>query len=145
MSKPLRETTEYRYEGIRRSNIPAPTIDLIAFAPSDDLLIGTAKAIIDTGATITCVPASIIDAIGRKNLSATSKKVVGAFRGRRSQLEKESYTVNLKLGNCYFENIEVVVLPDMEYGLIGRDILNDFKITFDGPNDSWKVEARCNG
>jgi predicted aspartyl protease len=143
MSKPLQDTAVYKYERLKRSNQSAPTIEIVAFAPSDKSLTAKAKAIIDTGATITCVPISVIEAIGHQNLNATSKKVVGAFRSRRAIVERESYTLNLRLGNCYFENIEVVVLHEIEYGLIGRDILNDFRIIFDGPRDAWTVEAKC--
>jgi len=117
---------------------------LEVFAPTDKELVSRSKALIDTGATITCVPESVIAELGRENLVATKKNVEGAFGGRQTQTEREAYVLNIKLDKCYFHDIEVVVLPpDKDYALIGRDILNDFSITFDGPNSSWQVDAKC--
>jgi predicted aspartyl protease len=134
----------YKYEQIQRSNRLAPVIELLAFAPSDKDLTSRSKALVDTGATITCVPESVIAELGRRNLVATKKRVAGAFGDKRPQMDREAYVISIRLDHCEFEDIEVVVLPlDKEYALIGRDILNGFSITFDGPNDTWSVRARC--
>ena len=115
-----------------------------AIAPNDVDSSAKAKALIDTGATITCVPESLINQIGRAKLVATIKDVRGAFGDRKTKTERESYVLDIRLDKCHFREIEVVVLPpDKEYALIGRDILNDFSITFDGPNSSWQVDAKC--
>jgi gag-polyprotein putative aspartyl protease len=134
----------YNYQRLKRNNLPAPVIDLTAFVPGDNSLASTAKAIVDTGASVTCVPVSVIDDLGRGNLvSLNPVGVKGALNNRRSTSYRETYIIDIMLGNCYFEKIKVVVLHGMDYALIGRDILNNYKITFDAPNDSWKVAADC--
>jgi len=134
----------YSYEKLQRSKHPCPVIELVAFAPSDKTLIAKTKALIDTGATVTCVPEKLILDLGRRNLVGTKKIVAGAFGDRRPQVNREAYVVNLQLGRCDFTDIEVVVLPpDKEYALIGRDILNGFSVTFDAPNGAWSVRAKC--
>jgi predicted aspartyl protease len=119
-------------------------IELEAMAPNDADSPVKAKALIDTGASITCVPQTLINQIGRAKLVATVKKVRGAFGDHKTNTERESYVLDIRLDKCHFRGIEVVVLsPDREYALIGRDILNGYSVTFDGPNSLWQVDAKC--
>lgn len=133
----------YHYQQLSPNNHPAPVIDLMASVPGNKFLTSRTIAIIDTGASITCVPISIIDDLGKDNLISKPTGVKGALNNRRSKSYRETYIVDIKLGNCYFEKMKVLVLPGMDYALIGRDILNNYKITFDAQNDSWKVAATC--
>lgn len=133
----------YNYEQLRKNNLPAPVIDLMALVPGDRSLNSWAKAIVDTGAAMTSVPVSIIDDLGRTNLIANVTAVKAALHNRGSKSYVETYIIDISLGNCYFPKMKVLVLPGMDYALIGRDILNNYKITFDAQNDLWKVNATC--
>ena len=48
------------------------------------------------------------------------------------------YTVDLKVGDAEFPDFEVIALSK-NYGLIGRDILNAYRVILDGPKGSWEV------
>lgn len=133
------ESLMYRYTKLNTMTRPAPVIDLKASLPGRPSLTAESRAIIDTGASITCVPKSIIAALGKGRGSVAKPMKVRGALGTRN---REVYVLDLELGNCYFPQVRVVVL-DMEYALIGRDILNDYKITLDAPNDSWGVAADC--
>ena len=119
----------------------APVIDFIAHSPANTSLTSQVRALVDTGATITCVPEKVIADLGRRNLWATRIKVSGAFGPK---LGREAYLIDIRLANCYFHKIEVVVLPSgKDYAIVGRDILNRYRIIFDGPRQSWVVDAKC--
>ena len=133
----------YSYKKTHPMRPLAPVIDLIAMVPGDQSFTAQSEAIVDTGATITCVPARVIDELGRDVVVAKSVAVRGALKSSRANSRREVYVLDIRLGNCYFPRLPVLVLPDMDYALIGRDILNDYLITFDAPNKSWSVAANC--
>ncbi len=129
----------FKYGTIQYGLIPAPEILVRATCPSDQSLSSVTEAVVDTGAAMTCLPQRVIDEIGAENLIYGHKRVLGAIgnEGRRA-----TYIVNLRVAKCNLMNIEVIAF-DREYALIGRDVLNSYMITFDGPGKSWRVEAKC--
>ena len=52
------------------------------------------------------------------------------------------YVVDIRLARCEFL-LWGVIATDSDYALIGRDILNGYKITLDGINETWEVDAKC--
>ena len=133
----------YSYKRTHPMRPPAPVIDLVAMVPGDPSFNSQSEAIVDTGATITCVPTRIIDELGRDRVIAGKPvEVKAALKSSRAN-PQESYFLDVRLGNCFFPRLRVLVLPDMDYALIGRDILNDYLISFDAPNKTWSVAASC--
>jgi predicted aspartyl protease len=119
-------------------DIPAPQISIKVFSTNNRFNSET-DAIADTGAAMTCIPKKVIDKIGEDKLRYKILTVRGAV-GHASQMK--SYIVHLRIGKCDFKNMEVIGF-DREYALIGRDILNRYQITFDGPNLLWEVNEEC--
>lgn len=97
------------------------------------------EAIIDTGAVMTCVPQKVLNKINTDNLEYGKKNVRGAI-GEATQLT--TYFVNLKLAKCRFPDIEVIAI-NSDYAIIGRDIINSYRIVLDAPNGEWEVDAEC--
>jgi len=96
------------------------------------------KAILDTGAGITVIPESIIEKLEKlKELPHRPVRV-------RSHLDKNntSYRILYRVIIEFYgqENeIEVLAIP-RDYAIIGRDILNQYKITLNGPEETWSIE-----
>jgi len=118
-----------------------PTLKLRVSSPIDYNLSIIVDAIICTGASITCVPKRLIDAIGIDYLDY-SVKTVEDNMGR--MMETNSYIVDMQLLNCEFKDVEIAVL-DCPVVLIGRDIIGKFKtfkMTFNANNGDWNVHAK---
>ena len=92
------------------------------------------KAILDTGAGITSIPESIIEKLGA--LSYTVIRI-------RSPLENKTISKKLLLVKIEFDGkaheVKVLGIPK-DYAVIGRDILNQYKIILDAPNKVWSIE-----
>ena len=93
------------------------------------------KAILDTGAGKTCIPQSIIKELGSSVY--TTIKV-------RSPLDR-NITTSIRLYSVTIEfdgqenEVEVIGISE-DYAIIGRDILNQYKITLNGPEETWSIE-----
>lgn len=109
----------------------SPDAVITVFNPSDDSKNRDINAIFDTGAVMTCLPEQEIKQLGRLNYSSVN------VRGLNNTIvERETYIVDIQLGDNRFRNIEVIA-TSKEYGLIGRDILNKKKVTFNAPEQIW--------
>lgn len=52
------------------------------------------------------------------------------------------FFLDIQLGGCHFDQFEVFGLPNLTgIALIGRDILNRYKLILDGINEHWSVES----
>ncbi|MDZ8222547.1 retroviral-like aspartic protease family protein [Nostoc sp. ChiVER01] len=92
-------------------------------------------AIVDSGACMTCVPSGYID---RMNAPIYGRRL---FRGAVGSPEyKMTFFVDIRIGEHQFEGLEVVAIDNKKYALIGRDILNQRKITLDGNNRMWSID-----
>jgi hypothetical protein len=93
---------------------------------------------LDTGASTTLVPRELIRELGEDNLLYIDVEVF--FPGLPPETHK-AYVIGLLIeGGCTFEELEVIPL-DIDYVIIGRDVINRYKIVLDGPNNRWEVEG----
>lgn len=123
----------FHYGTMQSENIPGPQIRLKIQSPQKGSLAMEFDAILDTGAAITCVPKHVIESIGKETLPYNSRLVRGAVG---KGIRVDSFRVHLAIASCRFEHHEVIVL-DRPFGLIGRDILNKYLITLDGPQEMY--------
>lgn len=84
--------------------------------------------LLDSGADITAVPAAVADRLG---LVKFSDVLLAGYAG--PAVLADSYVVNLTLHEFGIAAVEVV-LTNESYVILGRDILNQFHITLDGPH-----------
>ncbi len=119
------------YGNFQHQDFLSPDIVITVFNPSDNSKNREVKAIFDTGAVMTCLPEKEIEKLGGLNYSSINVRGVNDIT-----LERKTYFVNIQLGDNMFSNIEVVAIPK-SYGVIGRDILNSFKVVFDGIDKEW--------
>ncbi len=128
----------YTYGNSQGIHIPAPEIELHAAIPNNPSCTASVVSIVDTGAVKTCVPESFIERLRRDNLELDYRWAHATGPGGR--IDVRVYTVDLKVGHTEFSDFEVIALSK-SYGLIGRDILNAYRVILDGPNGSWEVDG----
>ncbi len=119
------------YGQTQHPECPSPEASITILNPSHNLQNTEVTAIFDSGAVMTCIPESQVEQLG--TLHYSSKNVRGA---NNTTFERRTYIVNIQLENHLFTNIEVIALPK-NYALIGRDILNQYKVTFNAPQNTW--------
>lgn len=115
-------------------SMPSPFTHIDVFNPSSDKHCHEyVEVIADTGAGITSLPQNVIDALGP--LQYTTINVRSPF-DRNRQTAMVLYSVCLRIENGITHEIEVLGIP-RKYGILGRDILNNYKIVLDAPNSRW--------
>lgn len=128
---------EFNYN--TRKDPPRPECPLTVSNPSDSTKSTPIdNAIADTGADITWIPESKIQQLGSlKYTEIKSKFADGSISIRRK------YLVTIQIANDLYERCEVLASPT-NTTLIGRDILNNYKLSFDGRQDKCKWKLGCN-
>lgn len=90
--------------------------------------------LVDTGATQTLLPRLRVTALGITPVSDVD--LVGIDNVARKE---DTYIVDLDVGPYRIRNIEVSV-TDWEFALIGRDILNDLVMNWNGPGLTFDLD-----
>lgn len=97
-------------------------------------------AIVDSGAVITCIPQSTIDNIGQLDYDhVEARNADGSIVLLRRCIVHITITNNNNY-NLYQHNVRdipVLAIPNKGYALIGRDIINDYKVILNAPNRTW--------
>lgn len=115
-------------------SMPSPFTHIDVFNPSSDTHCHkNLKVIADTGAGITSLPENVIRTLG--HLQYTTINVRSPV-DRNRQTAMVLYSVCLRIENGITHEIRVLGIP-RKYGILGRDILNNYKIVLDAPNGRW--------
>ena len=123
----------YRYGNLQSGNQLGPETEVELSWSSSKVFV--VDAIADSGACITCIPKRYIDRIGSRAYGR--QRVRGAFG---SSMYMKTFFVDIKIGEHEFEALEVLAIENKVYALIGRDILNQRKITLRGRLGQWSID-----
>ncbi len=93
-----------------------PYINVAIFNPQSDSHMFF-RALIDTGADMTCIPEKIAQSLGLQVHNVVQLAGIGGI------LESNTYMVNIQIENNIFHNKVVVGIPDLVVPLVGWDIL----------------------
>lgn len=126
----------FRYGKTQTTHSPAPEVSILVRSPGKAEPGAFIQGVIDTGAVITCLP---IELAGFLRTDVYNWRTVTFASG--SQRVK-SVSVHLRIGECDFVEHEVL-LVERPYALIGRDIINQFELTLNGPDLTWRVNGQC--
>lgn len=94
------------------------------------------NAIVDSGADMTCIPESVIQDLG--NLI---KSTIGLRDANGRVVDRDTYVVELTIFLDVVKRVEVISIPK-DHALIGRDILNEYKLVLDAPSTIWGLNCR---
>ena len=92
------------------------------------------KGKIDTGASHTVIPDYLVNTL---NLKKTDETIVKTVTGTESI--HYNYSVRIEIGSIKFDSFEVVAMPK-EYVLVGRDLINLWKLEIDGKSETYSIE-----
>jgi predicted aspartyl protease len=128
------EDRMFNYGRTQSVNIPGPELEVSVSSPDGSEEVGSVVCLIDTAATTSVLPKSIVK---RLDLKDYDFRRVTWGSGKEDVVK--IYAVNLRVGNSAVNKLWVLVC-DKGHGLIGRDVLNAHLLTCDGPNKVWAVE-----
>ena len=108
---------------------PIPAVILELADPAGRVVISAVSAHLDTGALMTIVPLPLIQRLGVVPVNHLLAKGFGSAPARL-----DVYQIRLTIPGVGGFDIDVIGHAAEPYVLVGRDILNLFRITYDGPN-----------
>ncbi len=97
------------------------------------------EMLIDTGSDISLIPKNVV--IELEKLLGTKLPygllTVDGFGGNKSI--RKSYSLNIRFDGFNSLHIVDFIEIDGDIGILGRDVLNDYLICFDGKNLKWTI------
>jgi Retroviral aspartyl protease. len=121
------------------SRIVTPPSPICSVTLSYDDRSGDYGAILDSGADFTCVPAGIVRALALRKITDID---VGGSTNKNFQ-KRGVYRVNLEFLGFVIAHHRIVSIEGAgvgDYILIGRDILNRYRLLLDGPALSFTIQ-----
>lgn len=112
---------------------PAPVAEISVTDPATRKTIGNISMLLDTGADVTLLPRSVFEQL---QPVGTSLIRLQAFDG--SILERPVYDLTVTFLKGSFR--DDFAITDAEIGVIGRNVLNHFRLVLDGPRQIWRAE-----
>lgn len=93
-------------------------------------------SLVDTGSGITVVPLSVIEVLLERNEASLTGELTGALASGE-KMTVSVYTINmLQVGECKFEDVEVVVFPGRTSPILGLNIITQLEeVTFSFATD----------
>ena len=114
---------------------PAPFMDIVIAASNDSERWRSVGALLDTGAEVSIIPRQTVYEL---ELSPYAEMIIEAFDGRRQRVNL--YAVTLEVAGTRLSPVRAVAYPT-SYAILGRDVLNRFLTTLDGPHLSFEITA----
>jgi predicted aspartyl protease len=114
---------------------PAPVAFVTLRNPTTGVTLPDVPMLIDTGADATLLPVSAVQNIGM-SMEADSDIEVETFDGETKHLQVaklELFFLNKKFAGEY-------LLIDRSIGILGRNVLNNLRLVFDGLREKWNEQ-----
>ncbi len=113
---------------------PAPVAQVTLRNPQTQIAQANVLMLIDTGADVTLIPQSIAQQLELEPALDTQYELLGFAGGLNT-----AYAVKLEmifLGRTFRGQF---LLTEEEMGILGRNVLNGLRLTFDGPRLNWDI------
>ena len=122
---------KYLYGNAQGGAHVCPEIEIVISSPRDARKAVRLVAILDTGADLSAIPERARPALG--DLSGGSRVIRDASS---TETHRPTIFTDIVFDGTAMQKHEFAVLP-IPYAIIGRDILNRYRILFDGLEFSW--------
>lgn len=128
-----------KYGKVQTSPEPGPTTKLYVYLPDSPEHNTEIDAVVDTGASRTTLPMSVITQLGgtRVPIAGYVDSQLGDGRVLKHQ---PTYWVAIRIGDCEWGTVRVGAVESKQYAMIGRDIMRDCTLFLHGPNQFWKAK-----
>ena len=113
----------------------APFVFLTIRHPHNGLEIQNVPAQVDTGADRTVLPLDLASALGLDQIDAIP---IAGFGGKAEEMPV--YEVSVAIRTFPFQLARAIAHADEPWILLGRDVLNGYRIVFDGPNLALEID-----
>lgn len=121
------------YSYSRQQEPPAPFLDIRVSAAAESEPVNV-RAILDTGSDATALPDDTLKELG---VEPVDSKLIGGISGEK--FLAAVFDVFIALEQDEPAKVEVYSWYD-NYAILGRDILNKYVITLDGPNLTLTID-----
>ena len=126
-------TVRYRYN--QQQQPPAPFVYVTVHTPDDRRVSERYPALVDSGAAITVIPAEVAEQLALLKYSEVTLADWMDFT-----VTVSAYWVNLTIHEIPINGVKVVA-AQVPYLILGRDVLNQFHITLDGPHLALEMQV----
>lgn len=113
---------------------PAPFLDIVVANRTNRRWRATIPALLDTGSEITAIPEQYIERLRLYPVGQIK------LTGIHSTKINYTYSINLQILTNKFTDIEIVS-TQLEFAVVGREILNELFLTLDGPSLAFSVKV----
>jgi len=118
----------------RSESPPAPYVLVTITRPDGASVAADLPAKVDSGADRTVIPEALVE---RLKLEPIEQREFEGLGGNRITLSL--YEVSITIRGCAAVSIIAAGSPGEPYPLLGRDLLNSFHLTLDGPNQKLVI------
>jgi len=111
---------------------PAPVARVTVYSTTRGRSVADVPLLIDTGADVSLLPASYVRSLVETD-EFSGEWELEAFDGTRSVAPSARLEVHF-LGKVFRGQFLII---ELDYGVLGRNVLNALSLHFDGPNLAW--------
>ena len=123
------------YSYNRQITPSAPFVHITVERPDKGAAVADVPSQLDTAADITVVPASVVETLGLVQLGEV--EIMG-FGGHITTVP--TFLVSLAIRQFEPIIVKVLVNPDEPCVLLGRDVLNQYRVLLDGPRLKLQID-----
>jgi predicted aspartyl protease len=124
-----------KYGHLQSSDSASPQTEITLSNPHFSSRSAICPALIDTGAETSAIPKSAFDQIGE--LEGETVTMLSYYDSTSERIWMVN--LNMQIGDHKIEDVHAVVIPNISYAIIGRDVLKNFIAIFDGAQQTVTI------
>ena len=124
-----------RYGYVDQLGVPAPFVHVTLRCPDSPTQVEQIPALVDSGADRTVIPLQFVEELG---LVQMDQVTIAGFGGHISDIP--SFLVEITIRKVKPVLAEVLASEGESYVLLGRDVLNHFRVVLDGPKSAVEID-----